>query len=208
MGAKPGSVRAKGNDGLNARQRRFVAEYLVDTNASRAARAAGYSRKDTGAGSKLLERESVWAAIQREQDKIFERLAMSAAETVAIASQIARANLKDALNEDGTAKPLKDWPREVHIALSQLEMEPSEQRLVVGESGQPLLDEKTQQPRTVTVHRIAKIKLTDKTAAVGLLMRRHGLLKDKVEHDATKGFAQLVREAWNGSSAAAPEGKS
>lgn len=52
--------------GLTAKQERFVAEYLVDGNATRAAIAAGYSER-TGAriGSELLTKPDVRAAIAK-----------------------------------------------------------------------------------------------------------------------------------------------
>ena len=54
---------------LSQKQQSFVAEYLVDGNATRAAQAAGYSERTADSqGSRLLKNVKVAAAIQREQN--------------------------------------------------------------------------------------------------------------------------------------------
>ncbi len=55
---------------LNDRQRRFVAEYLVDLNATQAAIRAGYSPKTAKQqGSRLLTQADVQAAVELGQQK-------------------------------------------------------------------------------------------------------------------------------------------
>jgi phage terminase small subunit len=52
--------------GLTAKQERFVAEYLVDGNASRASIAAGYSKRTAARiGSELLTKPVIKAAIAK-----------------------------------------------------------------------------------------------------------------------------------------------
>jgi len=52
--------------GLTAKQERFVAEYLVDANATRASLAAGYSERTAQRiGSELLTKPAVKAAITK-----------------------------------------------------------------------------------------------------------------------------------------------
>jgi len=59
---------------LTPRQRRFVAEYVVDLNAAAAARRAGYSaRSAKETAYDLLRRPAVQAAIAREQARLRER---------------------------------------------------------------------------------------------------------------------------------------
>lgn len=53
---------------LNARQQRFVAEYLIDSNAAGAARRAGYSERTARSiGARLLTHVDVAAAIESGQ---------------------------------------------------------------------------------------------------------------------------------------------
>lgn len=51
---------------MNARQERFVAEYLVDYNATRAAKAAGYSAKTARQqGEQLLSKLDISQAVEK-----------------------------------------------------------------------------------------------------------------------------------------------
>ena len=72
------------------RQRRFVEEYLVDLNATRAAKRAGYSAKSaTGRGSKLLRNPAVAAAIEKAQEKRAARTRVSADRVVTEIAKVA-----------------------------------------------------------------------------------------------------------------------
>lgn len=66
---------------LNARQKLFCKEYLIDLNASAAYRRAGYSAKGAAAdvsASKLLRNPKVAKYIQESMDKRAEKLEISA----------------------------------------------------------------------------------------------------------------------------------
>ncbi len=63
---------------LNSRQRRFVEEYLVDRNATRAATQAGYSKKTAySIGQRLLKQVEIKAFIDSKEEKIIEELEIS-----------------------------------------------------------------------------------------------------------------------------------
>lgn len=60
--------------GLNARQKRFVEEYLVDLNATQAAIRAGYSEKTAESqASRLLRNVKVAAAVEAGKAELSER---------------------------------------------------------------------------------------------------------------------------------------
>ena len=64
---------------LTARQERFVAEYLVDLNATQAAIRAGYSKKTAGAtGHENLKKPEIAKAIEGAQKKAMERIEYTA----------------------------------------------------------------------------------------------------------------------------------
>jgi len=64
---------------LTAKQERFVAEYLIDLNATQAAIRAGYSEKTaTEQGSRLLTNVKVQEAIAAKAGKTAEKLDLSA----------------------------------------------------------------------------------------------------------------------------------
>lgn len=64
---------------LNPKQKRFVAEYLIDSNATQAAIRAGYSKATAKQiGSRLLTNVDVRAELQKKQAKINGRLEITA----------------------------------------------------------------------------------------------------------------------------------
>lgn len=77
MLAKADSIAAK--YGLNARQARFVLEYLVDLNASQAAVRSGYSdRNAKSIGQENMTKPKILAAIQEEMAERSERTKIDA----------------------------------------------------------------------------------------------------------------------------------
>lgn len=63
---------------LTPKQQRFVAEYLVDLNATQAAIRAGYSTRTAGSvGSENLKKPEIAAAVQAERAKLASRTGIS-----------------------------------------------------------------------------------------------------------------------------------
>lgn len=78
------------DDGLTAQQRRFVAEYLKDGNATQAAIRAGYSKKSAEQiGYQLLQKTSVAQAIAQQQKASIARTLSGADEVLAQMWQLA-----------------------------------------------------------------------------------------------------------------------
>lgn len=78
------------DDGLTAQQRRFVAEYLKDGNATQAAIRAGYSKKSAEQiGYQLLQKTSVAQAIAQQQKASISRTLGGADEVLAQMWQLA-----------------------------------------------------------------------------------------------------------------------
>ena len=78
------------DDGLTAQQRRFVAEYLKDGNATQAAIRAGYSKKSAEQiGYQLLQKTSVAQAITQQQKASIARTLGGADEVLAQMWQLA-----------------------------------------------------------------------------------------------------------------------
>jgi phage terminase small subunit len=77
---------------LNERQKRFCDEYLVDLNATQAAKRAGYSAKTSySQGHDLLKHPEIKPYIEKR----LEESAMSKTEALRLVSDIARGNLGD-----------------------------------------------------------------------------------------------------------------
>lgn len=95
---------------LTAKQQRFVEEYLLDLNATQAAVRAGYTHGSTQ-GPRLLANVRVMREITTRRDKRSERTQIDADWMLARLAMEAEADLGDLYNEDGTMKPVKEWPK-------------------------------------------------------------------------------------------------
>jgi phage terminase small subunit len=148
---------------LGARQRRFVEEYFTDLNATRAAIAAGYSKRTASqAGWEVLRNPKVSAEISRRQQLLSQRLEVTAENVTSELAKIAFASLGDfyGVAKGGRlevdAKALADPVKAA--ALSQVE-------ITEGADGKQVI----------------KIRLADKRAALNDLGRHLGLFNDRSE---------------------------
>lgn len=183
---------------LSMREQAFVLEYLANGGkAHPAAVSAGYSGKNTGIGSLLLNRERVWRAICTERDAIYRRLHATADEAAAVLAAHLRApaHLAAAHDDAGVLKPLKDWHPELRASLVSLE---TEEHAEYGESTTRRCDDgaEVESGGRVLGTVVRKVKIADSHAAAIAILKLHGKFIDKVEHDVTDSYADLVRAAW------------
>lgn len=96
---------------LTPKQQRFVDEYLVDLNATRAAVRAGYSQKTADVqGPRLLGNVGVGRAITEATAKRQERTKIDADWVLQRLALEADADLADIYDEKGALKPVSQWP--------------------------------------------------------------------------------------------------
>lgn len=149
---------------LNAKQAKFVREYLVDLNATQAAIRAGYSEKSASEiGYENLRKPHIAAAVDKA---MAEEPGITRARIVDELAKIAFASAGDFFEwgPDGVEiKPSEDLT--------------DEQRAVVSEVSQTV----TEKGGTT------RIKLSDKQAALEKLGRALGMFKDRVEHTGKDG---------------------
>jgi phage terminase small subunit len=109
---------------LTTKQRLFVAEYLTDLNATRAATAAGYSEKSAfQQGCALLKNPKVAAIIARKQGKRLEKLEITADRVLSELARLAYYDPRQFFNPDGTAKPITDLDDDTAMALAGVEVQ-------------------------------------------------------------------------------------
>lgn len=144
---------------LNNRQQRFVDEYMVDLNATRAAQAAGYSRNTASqAGWEVLRNPKVAAEISRRRQALSERLSVSSEAVISELAKIAFSNFADFYSMDPNG---------------QLELQ-------VGALTDPARAAAVSQVEVVEKangDRLTRIKLADKRAALSDLTRHLDLAK-------------------------------
>lgn len=106
---------------LTPKQERFVAEYLVDLNATQAALRSGYSpRTAHKIGSENLHKPAVIEAIAAAQASRAERAELTADMVVSELRALGFSNMRDYVDEDGALRPLHELTREQSAAISEL----------------------------------------------------------------------------------------
>ncbi|ETU81128.1 terminase small subunit [Pseudomonas paraeruginosa] len=108
---------------LTAKQRRFVAEYLLDLNATQAAIRAGYSKnRASEIGYQLLQKPDITSSIQAAMKERAERTRSDADYVVRRLEEIDQMDLLDIVNDDLTLRPLSQWPKAWRQFLSGIEI--------------------------------------------------------------------------------------
>lgn len=154
---------------LTEKQARFVAEYLVDLNATEAAKRCGYSAKTARQqGSKLLSIPAINSAIAAGKARQLEKAELSAARVLEELRRIAFVDARSFWDDAGNLKPIKELT--------------AEQGSVLGSFEAIIKNAKAGDGVTDMVH---KIKLVDKTRALENLAKHFGLLIEKQEVTGT-----------------------
>lgn len=157
---------------MNARQERFVAEYLIDLNATQAAIRAGYSAKTAQQiGSENLSKPVIAAAIAAGQAKAADKAGVTAERIVTELAKLGFSNMQDYMKSTADGDPYLDFSnltRDQAAALSEVTVE----------------DFKDGRSDQREVRRV-KFKLADKRAALVDLGKHLGMFIDRSENKTT-----------------------
>ena len=154
-------------DRIKQRRTRFIKEYLIDQNATRAAIAAGYSEKSAKVtGSRLLTNANVRSQIEKANDKVNAKLDLTVERIKLEIARLAYYDPKAFWNENGTAKPIHEIDEDARRAICGFETA----ELFTG-SGED----------RATAGYIKKFKLADKRGAFELAARHLRMLTDRIE---------------------------
>lgn len=160
---------------LNAKQQRFVEEYLVDLNATQAAIRAGYSAKTANEqGARLLANVSVAAAVSEAQQARSERTEITQDMVLRELGKIGFANMQDYMRVGADGDPYLDFSglsRDQAAALIEVTVEDFKEGR--GEDARDV--------------RRVKFKLADKKGALVDIGKHLGMFKDRVEHSGPGG---------------------
>lgn len=109
---------------LTPKQQAFVREYLVDLNASAAARRAGYSERTAGSiGDENLKKPEIRRAIDAALKRRAERVEVSQDHVLRSLLEIANVDVAEAFDESGQLKPIHEIPPAVRRAISGIEVD-------------------------------------------------------------------------------------
>lgn len=105
------------------KQERFVAEYLVDLNATQAAIRAGYSQHTAAfIGHENLTKPNIAALISARAATRLEKVDLTAERVLEEISLLARSNTQDLFNQRGNLIPIHKLTREQAACISSLEI--------------------------------------------------------------------------------------
>ena len=162
---------------LSPKQKLFVDEYLIDLNASAAARRAGYSPKWINANvQRTLQNTAIQAEIQKRMAARSERTAVTQDRVILEYARLAFLDPRKFFDENGRLISIHKLSEDVAAAIAGIDVK----RLVVGEDEAPA--------------ELVKIKLTDKRASLQDVARHLGMFekdnaqRGKVDQEARQAF--------------------
>jgi phage terminase small subunit len=156
---------------LTRKQELFVAEYLTDLNATRAAIAAGYSKKTAcEQGARLLANVKIAQQIAAKHGKRLGKLEISAEKVLQELAKLAFYDPLDLFESDGSVKQIKDIDPITRMAIAGLEV-------------CELFDGAGEQKHAYGL--LKKIKLADKGTNLERLGKHLKLFTDKTESSET-----------------------
>jgi len=161
---------------LTAKQSKFVNEYLKDLNASQAAIRAGYSKNGTRSiANKLMTRADIKAEIALKMGKRSARTEVSADRVLLELSRLAFLDIRKAYGKDGALKAITDMDDDTVAAIAGFDVVESVS------SGE-------------VTGVLKKIKLSDKSRALELIMRHLGMLTPAVQTDLDSEIKKIDLE--------------
>src|SRR5574344_1053159 len=107
---------------LNAKQEAFCREYIIDLNGTQAAIRAGYSEKTAQEqSSRLLSNVKVSERVAELMQERSDRVRIDDSYVLNRLVEIDQMDVVDILNDDGSMKAIKDWPKVWRTTLSGLD---------------------------------------------------------------------------------------
>lgn len=154
---------------LNARQRRFVAEYLKDRNATQAAIRAGYKAANADVvGPRLLGHVGIASAIDAGETRLLAKAELTAASTLEAIRRQVDGDVRHLFDEHGNLRPIASLSAEDAALIAGFEV--IVKNAAAGDG------------HTDTVH---KVKLKDQSRYVEMAAKHFSLLTEKVELHVT-----------------------
>ncbi|MDT0215855.1 terminase small subunit [Alcaligenes sp. AB3] len=165
---------------LPPKQVRFAEEYIKDLNGTQAATRAGYSQRTANEqAARLLANVSVQQYVRKLLEERSQEVKIDAAYVLTRLGEIDQMDALDILADDGSVKPIADWPKIWRQMISGLDVM-----------------EIAQGDEEARIAVVKKIKWPDKIRNLELIGRHVGVqaFKDRVEHSGSiKGMADRMR---------------
>lgn len=168
---------------MTPKQQRFVEEYLIDLNATAAARRAGYSEKTAySIGQENLNKPDIAEAVRKALEERSERAKVDAVYVLNRLVEIDQMDVLDIMGDDMSLKPVSEWP-------------PVWRRYLSGFDVAEMFEGRGDEREMVGI--LKKIKWPDKVKNLELLGKHVGVqaFKDKIEHSGEMSINVLPEDA-------------
>ena len=153
---------------LTPKQRIFVAEYMIDLNATQAAIRAGYSEDTAGSiGQENLKKPAILEAIEKRMEERAKRSEITVDRILNEAAKLAFFDAKKLFNDDGSPKGIHELDDDTSGAIAGVEV------VTVGNA-------------EYGFGQITKYKIADKNPALDKLFKHNGLYATKKIEVTTK----------------------
>jgi phage terminase small subunit len=175
---------AAGPRPLSPKQARFVDEYLIDLNATKAAERAGYSARTAySIGQENLTKPDILAAVAERKAARAKRTGIDADWVLARLADEAEADIADIYDDLGSIKPVHEWPLVWRRGL------------VAGVEVAELFEGKGDDREHIG--QVRKIRLSDRLKRIELIGKHIGVqaFKERVEVDASADLAAMLTKA-------------
>ena len=160
---------------LTRRQERFIAEYLIDLNATQAAIRAGYSRRTAeNIGWENLRKPQIASVVGQRQAEQLGRADLTAQRVLEEVRRLAFSDIRAVFDKAGNLKPLRELTDEQAASIASVEVVIRNMK-----DGNP----------TEEVH---KIKTWDKPRALELACKHLGLLKETLNVPGLTDVAAML----------------
>lgn len=175
-----------GNGTLPLKQQRFVDEYLIDLNATKAyARVYGVPIKTADAnGPRLLGNARVASAIAHAAEERAKNAGVTVERVLKELIRMAWVDIGDAFDENGALKSIHEIPEDVRRAIVSIEVDELWEWEGSGEDR-----------KRVQIGETKKVKFADKKGSNELLGKYLKMFVDRLEHGLSDDMAELLREA-------------
>ena len=177
MASSPRRGAASTAKALNPKQQQFVAEYLVDLNATQAAIRAGYSPKTAGVqGFDLLRKPEIAAAIESLRNEHAKNTGLTVERVLTEVMRLAFFDIRKLTDAEGNPIPINQLDDDTAAAIQGLDLATERSR---DEDGSGTV--------------VRKYKIADKNAALERLFKHLGLFqKDNDQNNPAKALQALL----------------
>lgn len=178
---------------LNPKRQLFIAAYIVDLNATKAAIAAGYSAKTAGQiGARLLKNVEISSEIERRLGQSLEKAQLTVERVDKELARLAFSDVRALFDDKGQLLAPKDLPEDAARAVAAIEV--TEEFKGHGEVRE-------------RVGYTKKVKLWDKGSALALAMKRLGMIQESKTVNVSVTLEQLVVQSMPGDGAKVIDGE-